>query len=121
MNAEMVSTDNKLDIEHANVKTWNGRALPIEFYGELQIRSQQQVETLERVTCRDDNVSRSKSALYMKPSLVRPSVRLFVSPKIQHISGQCIANYYHSLTHSLNHSLTSLLVFFLHLLISSSN
>ena len=121
MNAEMVSTDNKLDIEHANVKTWNGRALPIEFYGELQIRSQQQVETLERVTCRDDNVSRSKSALYMKPSLVRPSVRLSVSPKIQHIFRQCIANYYHSLTHSLNHSLTSLLVFFLHLLISSSN
>ena len=80
MNAEMVSTDNKLDIEHANVKTWNGRALPIEFYGELLIRSQQQVETLERVTCRDDNVSRSTSALFMKPSSrAKPSPSVCVS------------------------------------------
>ena len=121
MNAEMVSTDNKLDIEHANVKTWNGRALPIEFYGELQIRSQQQVETLERVTCRDDNVSRSKSALYMKPSLVRPSVRPSVCVSKNTTYLWTMHRELLSLTHSLNHSLTSLLVFFLHLLISSSN
>ncbi len=37
MEAQMVSTNNKLDIEECNVKTWNGRALPIEFFGELQV------------------------------------------------------------------------------------
>jgi len=30
MHEEMVSTDNKLDMAHAHVKTWNGRSLPIE-------------------------------------------------------------------------------------------
>lgn len=56
MDAEMVSKDNKLDMEQCNVKTWNGRALPIEFYGELKIRARQQTGLLERVTCRDDMV-----------------------------------------------------------------
>ena len=37
MEAQMVSTNNKLNIEECNVKTWNGRALPIEFFGELQV------------------------------------------------------------------------------------
>mmetsp|Transcript_15568 Transcript_15568/g.20201 ORF Transcript_15568/g.20201 Transcript_15568/m.20201 type:complete len:612 (-) Transcript_15568:585-2420(-) len=57
MNEEMVSKDNKLDMEQAHVKTWNGRALPIELYGELKIRKQQQLGDLDRVTCRDENVS----------------------------------------------------------------
>jgi hypothetical protein len=39
------------------VKTWNGRVLPIELYGELKIRKQQQLGDLDRVTCRDENVS----------------------------------------------------------------
>jgi dynactin complex subunit len=43
MHEEMVSKDNKLDMEQAHVKTWNGRALPIELYGELKIRKQQQL------------------------------------------------------------------------------
>ena len=39
MGAEMVSKDNKLDIEECNVKTWNGRALPIEVNGRIQIQT----------------------------------------------------------------------------------
>ena len=37
MNAEMVSSDNKLDMDVANVQTASGRELPIEFHGEMKV------------------------------------------------------------------------------------
>ena len=54
MNAEMVSSDNKLDMDVANVQTASGRELPIEFHGEMKIRSLQQVQNQEKVTVRDE-------------------------------------------------------------------
>ena len=45
----MVSSDNKLDMEVANVQTASGRELPIEFHGEMKIRSMQQVPHLSRL------------------------------------------------------------------------
>jgi len=51
------SATRQLNTEVAHVKTWNGRVLPIELYGELQIRQNQQVEDLTAVTCRDDQIA----------------------------------------------------------------
>ena len=50
------SSTRQLNTEVAHVKTWNGRVLPIELYGELQIRQNQLVEDLSAVTCRDDQI-----------------------------------------------------------------
>ena len=54
MEADTISKDNKLDMDVASVRTWSGRELPIEFHGEMKIRSMQQVQDQEKVTVRDE-------------------------------------------------------------------
>ena len=44
-------------MDASSVRTWSGRELPIEFHGEMKIRSMQQVQDQEKVTVRDEMVS----------------------------------------------------------------